>query len=94
LGASPRSTLQLIRAARAAAALDDRDYVLPDDVRALAQPVLAHRLLPTPEAQISRRTTSDILTDLLARVAVPSPSRSQSQSPSQTQSSQSRSTTR
>jgi MoxR-like ATPase len=75
LGASPRATLQLMRAARAAAALDDRDYVLPDDVRALAQPVLAHRLLPTPEAQISRRTTSDILSDVLARVAVPTPSR-------------------
>jgi MoxR-like ATPase len=78
LGASPRATLQLMRAARAVAALDDRDYVLPDDVRALAQPVLAHRLLPTPEAQISRRTTSDILTDLLARVAVPAPSRAAS----------------
>jgi MoxR-like ATPase len=73
LGASPRATLQLMRTARAAAALDDRDYVLPDDVRALTQPVLAHRLLPTPEAQISRRSTSDILADVVARVAVPSP---------------------
>jgi MoxR-like ATPase len=84
LGASPRATLQLMRAARAAAALDDRDYVLPDDVRALAHPVLAHRLLPTPEAQISRRTTSDILTDLLARVAVPAPARVASPSRSAT----------
>ena len=73
LGASPRATLHLLRAAKAAAALDDRDYVLPDDIRALAQPVLAHRLLPTPEAQISRRTTSDILADIVARVAVPTP---------------------
>jgi MoxR-like ATPase len=73
-----------MRAARAAAALDDRDYVLPDDVRALAHPVLAHRLLPTPEAQISRRTTSDILTDLLARVAVPAPARVASPSRSAT----------
>jgi MoxR-like ATPase len=73
LGASPRATLHLMRAARAAAALDDRDFVLPDDVRALTQPVLAHRLLPTPEAQISRRTTADILADVVARVAVPAP---------------------
>ena len=73
LGASPRAALHLMRAGRALAALDDRDYVLPDDIRALTQPVLAHRLLPTPESQISRRTTSDILADIVARVAVPSP---------------------
>ena len=72
LGASPRATLQLLRAARAAAALDDRDYVLPDDVRMLTQPVLTHRLLITAEAQISRRSVSDILSDIVARVAVPS----------------------
>lgn len=68
LGASPRATLQLVRAARAAAALDGREYVLPDDLRALAVPVLAHRLLPTAEAQISRRSTTDVLVDLLDRV--------------------------
>jgi MoxR-like ATPase len=75
LGASPRATLQLLRAARAAAALDDRDYVLPDDVRALTQPVLTHRLLVTAESQISRRKASDILADIVARVAVPSAAR-------------------
>ena len=73
LGASPRASLHLMRAARAAAALDDRDYVLPDDVRALTQHVLAHRLIPTPETQIARRSTSDILADIVARVPVPSP---------------------
>ena len=73
LGASPRAALHLLRAAKAAAALDNRAFVLPDDVRALSQPVLTHRLLPTPEAQISRRTPADILADLVARVAVPSP---------------------
>ncbi len=72
LGASPRATLQLLRAARAAAALDNRDYVLPDDIQELAVPVLAHRLLPTADAQISRRTTEQIVTDLLARVPLPS----------------------
>ena len=47
LGASPRAALQLLRASRARAALDGRDYVIPDDIQALAGPVLAHRLLPT-----------------------------------------------
>jgi MoxR-like ATPase len=74
LGASPRATLQLVRAARATAALDDRDYVVPDDIRALTQPVLVHRLLTTPEAQMSRRTPSQVLADLVDRVPVPVPS--------------------
>ncbi|MFZ5851705.1 MAG: AAA family ATPase [Actinomycetota bacterium] len=73
LGGSPRATLQLVRAARAAAALDDRDFVLPDDVQALAVPVLAHRLLPTADAQISGRTTEQVLAELLAAVPVPGP---------------------
>ena len=71
LGASPRATLQLVRAARAWAALDDRDYVLPDDIQALAVHVLPHRLLPTAEAQIGRLATTKIVTDLLARVPLP-----------------------
>ncbi len=71
LGASPRATLHLMRAARAQAALDDRDYVTPDDLQALAGPVLAHRLLPTAESQIGRRSTEDIVADLVARLPVP-----------------------
>ena len=65
LGASPRATLHLVRAARAAAALEGRDFVLPDDIQALAVSVLAHRLLPTAEAQIGRRTTEQIVADLV-----------------------------
>ncbi len=76
LGASPRATLHLIRAARAAAALDDRDYVLPDDVQDLAVAVLAHRLLPTAEAQIGRRSTEDIVIDIVASVPLPDEARS------------------
>ncbi len=76
LGASPRATLHLIRAARAAAALDDRDYVLPDDIQTLASSVLSHRLLPTAESQIGRRATEDIVADILARVPVPDDTRS------------------
>jgi MoxR-like ATPase len=71
LGASPRATLHLLRTARAAAALDDRDYVLPDDLQRLAVPVLAHRLLPSTEAQIARRTAENVVTDIVARVPVP-----------------------
>jgi len=60
-----------MRAGRARAALDDRDYVLPDDLQALAGPVLAHRLLPTAESQIGRRSTEDIVADIVAGVPVP-----------------------
>jgi MoxR-like ATPase len=71
LGGSPRSTLQLVRTARAVAALDGRDYVLPDDFQALAVPVLAHRLLPTPEAQINRLSMNSVVEEIIARVPVP-----------------------
>jgi len=71
LGASPRATLHLLRAAKAAAALDDRDYVLPDDVQTLAGPVLAHRLLLTAEAQITRRSAQQIVAELVARTPLP-----------------------
>ena len=56
LGASPRATLHLLRASRAHAALAGRDHVLPDDVQQVAVPVLAHRLIPTGETQMARRT--------------------------------------
>jgi MoxR-like ATPase len=71
LGASPRATLHLVRAAKSAAALDGRDHVLPDDVQALAVPVLAHRLLLTAEAQIAHRTPEAVVSDLLRRVPIP-----------------------
>jgi MoxR-like ATPase len=71
LGASPRATLHLIRTARAAAALDGRPFVVPDDVQALAPVVLPHRLLPTPEAQLARRTPSDVVAELIRRVPLP-----------------------
>ncbi|MCZ7413783.1 MULTISPECIES: AAA family ATPase [unclassified Streptomyces] len=73
LGASPRATLQLLRAARAAAALNGRDFTLPDDVQFLAMPVLAHRLLPTAQAQLNRRTAEHIVYDIVQRTPLPSP---------------------
>ena len=71
LGASPRATLHLIRAGRAAAALDGRDFVLPDDIQALAQSVLAHRLLTTAEAQIARRSAGAVVADIIRRIPLP-----------------------
>jgi MoxR-like ATPase len=71
LGASPRATLHLLRAGRAVAALDERDYVLPDDLQALAEPVLAHRLLLSAEAQIARRSAPSVVADVVAAVPVP-----------------------
>ncbi len=71
LGASPRAVLHLARCAKASAALDGRDFVLPDDVQRLAGPVLAHRLLLTVEAHAARRSGEDIIGLLLSRVRVP-----------------------
>ncbi|MEU7569418.1 AAA family ATPase [Streptomyces fradiae] len=71
LGASPRATLHLLRAAKASAALAGREYALPDDVQALAVPVLAHRLLPTAQAQLDRRTAEQVVLDILQRTPVP-----------------------
>ena len=71
LGASPRATLHLVRAAKAVAAMDGRDFVLPDDLRALTEPVLAHRLVPSVEASMAGRTTTSVLAALVASVPVP-----------------------
>ncbi len=72
LGASPRAALHLLRASRAYAALDGRDFVIPDDVQALSGPVLAHRLLPTPEALVGREMPEDVLAAIVARLPLPS----------------------
>lgn len=71
LAASPRASLALLRAARVRAAADGRPYALPEDVKALAVSVLAHRLLLTPEAELRGRNASDVITDVLANVPVP-----------------------
>ena len=71
LGMSPRATLALQRVARARAAANGRSYVLPDDLKALAEPVLAHRLLVTPEAQLQGVTAADALNEVLRAVPVP-----------------------
>lgn len=70
LGASPRATLHVLRAARARAAIEGRDHVLPDDVQTVAVPVLAHRLILSGEAQLARRTPDDVLHEIVRRVPV------------------------
>src|SRR5215213_2634667 len=71
LGASPRATLHLLRASRAFAALSGRDYVSPDDVAALAVSVLAHRVLPSTDAQLARHTVNDIIAHAVTSVHIP-----------------------
>jgi MoxR-like ATPase len=71
LGASPRATLHLLRASRAWAALDGRDYVIPDDVQRLARPVLAHRLLPTAEAIVERHLPEQVVDRIVAQLSLP-----------------------
>lgn len=77
LGASPRSTLQLVRASRARAALDGRDFVLPDDIDSLAVPVLSHRLVLMPRAQHPDgslvRGVDEVVERIVASTAVPLP---------------------
>ena len=71
VGASPRAVEQMGDAARAWSLLDGRDYVLPDDVKLLAEPVLGHRLVPTTDARIRDRTADEILREVLRSVPVP-----------------------
>jgi MoxR-like ATPase len=71
LGASPRASIMLLRAARAMAASNGRDYVIPDDVKTLAVPVLAHRVIAAADAAMAGRSTEAILTELLQEVRVP-----------------------
>ncbi len=71
LGASPRAALHLLRASRARAALDGRDFVIPDDVQALAEPVLAHRLLPSVDAMTAGQLPGQVLASIVERTPLP-----------------------
>lgn len=71
LGCSPRASLYLMRAAQALALYNGRDYVIPDDVKSLVIPVLAHRMVLKQEAKIRKLTAESILSDLLKDVRVP-----------------------
>jgi len=71
LGASPRGSLGLFRAGQARAALNGRDHVLPDDIKALAQPILAHRIIVNPAARLREVTAERIVQEILLGVPVP-----------------------
>ena len=73
VGASPRGTLALLKVARARAALAGRDFVTPEDVKAVAVPALAHRLILRPELWVRRVRTEDVVAELLEQVPTPPP---------------------
>jgi MoxR-like ATPase len=71
VGASPRGSLALLKLARVQAALDRRDYLLPDDIKAFVKPALIHRLILTPDFWMQRRAADEVIADVLRTVAVP-----------------------
>ncbi len=71
LGASPRAAISLMRVAQAAAAFDGRDYLVPDDVKRAVAPVLRHRIMLKPEAELEGFDADRVLTDVIAAVPVP-----------------------
>jgi MoxR-like ATPase len=71
LGASPRGSLALFRAGQARAALQDRDHVLPDDIKALAIPVLGHRIIVSPAARLRELSADRIVQEILYSAPVP-----------------------
>jgi MoxR-like ATPase len=74
LGGSPRASIALFRTAQALAAMGGRSYVLPDDVKKMVQPVLAHRVILRPEARLRKVTTAALLDEIVSDVRVPVPS--------------------
>ena len=71
LGGSPRASIALFRTAQALAAISNRDFVVPDDVKRMAQPVLAHRLILKPESRLRKRTAAAVVKDLVGDARVP-----------------------
>ena len=71
LGASPRAAIHLLTASRVLAALRGKNFVTPDEIKEICKPVLRHRLVPVPEAEVEGLTNDDILDGILARVKVP-----------------------
>ena len=71
VGVSPRGTQRLFETARAAATLDGRRFVIPDDIKRVAEPTLAHRLVLTPDATVDDVDKRDVIADVLDRIAVP-----------------------
>jgi MoxR-like ATPase len=71
LGASPRASLAILKAAKAVAAMNARDFVIPEDIQFVAYPVLNHRIILTPEREMEGYTTKDVVTEILKKIEVP-----------------------
>jgi MoxR-like ATPase len=71
LGASPRGSLALFKTSQALAAIRGRDYVLPDDVKAMAQPTLAHRIIVNPASRMKDFASDMVVSEALERVPIP-----------------------
>ncbi len=71
VGASPRGSLAFLKMARARAAVDGREYILPDDIKRFATPILSHRLILQPEHWMTRHVTGDVIAEIFAKVPVP-----------------------
>ena len=71
VGASPRASLAFLKMARAHAALNGRDYILPDDIKRFANPILSHRIILLPEYWVARDITGEVINDVLKKVSVP-----------------------
>ncbi len=71
LGGSPRASIALFRTAQALAAISGRDFVIPDDVKRMAQPVLAHRIILKPESRLRKQTPAKVVTELVGDARVP-----------------------
>ncbi|MCA9105279.1 MAG: MoxR family ATPase [Pirellulaceae bacterium] len=71
LGGSPRATLALFRASQAMAAIRGRNFVQPDDVKKIVGPIMNHRVILKPEARLRRRTTEQVVNEIVAQIAVP-----------------------
>jgi len=71
VGGSPRASLAFLKLARARAALENREFILPDDIKHFAQPVLSHRLILQPEFWMARRVAEEVIRDVIDKVPVP-----------------------
>jgi MoxR-like ATPase len=80
LGGSPRASIALCRASQALAAIRGHDFVLPDDVKRMAAPVLCHRLILRPESRLRKVTSVNVVNEVLAETSVPTLSSGQSAS--------------
>jgi MoxR-like ATPase len=71
LGASPRASLNIMRSAKAVAAMSNRDFVTPDDIRYVCVPVLNHRIILTPEREMEGLSTEDVIKSIVEQIEVP-----------------------